>query len=130
MTKILLIEDDEPLRRTLHLHLQTAGYAVTVAGDGQEGIRLFRAAPADLVITDIMMPEEDGLGTIMKLRREFPEVRIIAMSGNASGSPNWLTVAAKFGAMRTLAKPFTIAELSATIAEVIGAPAEPMGEPR
>lgn len=130
MIQILLIEDDELLRRALHLYLKSAGFAVTVAGDGQQGIRLFRAAPADLIITDIMMPEEDGLGIIMTLRKKYPEVRIIAMSGDASFSPNWLAVAAKLGAVRTLAKPFTLARLGATITEAIGAPELLLVEPR
>lgn len=119
MTKILLIEDDDQLCRMMQFALIKAGHVVTMASNGVDGIRRHREAPADLVITDIFMPEEDGLGVIMALRRETPSVAMIAMSGCASRNPDWLDIAARIGAMRTLAKPFLAQELIELVAKVL-----------
>ena len=126
MANILLIEDDDQLRNLLELLLTSAGHVVTTAGEGAEGVKRFRANPADLVITDIVMPNQEGIETIMKLRSQHPRLGIIAMSGGANLSATWLAMAAKLGADRTLAKPFTILQLNEAIAAVLAArPAPP-----
>ncbi len=81
MKRILVIEDDVQVRQMLRQMLEREGYEVVDAPDGKEGIRLYRDEPADLIITDIIMPEKEGIGTIFELRRDFPDVKIIAISG-------------------------------------------------
>ncbi len=129
MANILLIDDDDQLRELLGMMLTSAGHVVTTASEGAMGMKLFRANPADLVITDIVMPNQEGIETIMKLRAEFPRLGIIAMSGGVTYSPTWLAMAAKLGANRTLAKPFTIPQLTAAVAEVLAARPPPCASP-
>lgn len=81
MKRILVIDDDVQVRQLLRQMLEREGYEVVDAPDGKEGIRLYRDEPADLIITDIIMPEKEGIGTIFELRRDFPDVKIIAISG-------------------------------------------------
>lgn len=118
MATILLIEDDEKFSSALVRLLALKGHQVTTAGNGAEGIKRYRENPTDVILTDIFMPDEDGLGAILTLRGEDPGVRIIAMSGSSSCYPNWLKVAARLGARRTLEKPFTLRQLTAAIEEV------------
>src|ERR1019366_6342004 len=87
MPSILLIEDDDLYREALADALIEHGYAVTQAADGEQGVKLFRAAPTDLVITDIVMPNKEGTATIEELRRDYPDLGIIAMSGGAAQNP-------------------------------------------
>lgn len=130
MAHVLIIDDDDAIRTVLAEALTATGHIVRLAADGNIGLRLFRAAPADLVLTDLVMPEKEGLATIMELRREFPGVRIIAMSGGfAHDAGLYLHLAARLGAVRVLRKPFRIAELTAAIAEVLGGGAEPPVDP-
>lgn len=120
MTRVLLVDDDDDFRRMLMIALEHDGYVVEEACNGQEGIRRQRAAPADLVIIDILMPEQDGLETILALRREFPHIKIIAISGGGRmGTLNFLPLARIFGARRTLWKPFTLQELHEAMREVL-----------
>jgi len=81
MARILVIDDDIQILEMLGQTLEREGYEVVDALDGKEGMRLYREAPTDLVITDIVMPEKEGVETIMELKRDFPDVKIIAMSG-------------------------------------------------
>lgn len=116
MANILVIDDDDIFRDVLVSALRQAGHAVREAGDGNEGLRLFHEQPAELVITDIVMPEKEGLDTIRDLRREFPAARIVAMSGGLAHDPKlYLHMAEKFGATAVLAKPFQLAELYKTV---------------
>ncbi len=120
MARILIIEDEDQARRMLHQALVRAGYEVVEARDGNEGMEHFRARPTDLIITDILMPEKEGLETIMDLRQEFPGVKIIAMSGGGrTGNMNFLDVAKRLGAQRAMQKPFELRELLATIDELL-----------
>lgn len=123
MASILLIEDDEPLRKVLAITLAKAGHTVVQAADGEEGLDRFHEAPPELVITDIVMPGKEGIETIMTLRREAPRLPIIAMSGAATYSPVYLGMAAKLGAQRILVKPFTNAALLRAVSDVLPAPA-------
>ena len=116
MARILLIDDDIRVLETYCQMLERAGYEVVKATGGKEGTRVFRDNPTDLVITDIVMPEKEGLETIIELRRNFPEVKIIAISGGAFLEPkDYLEMAKQFGAMRTLTKPIDQEELLETV---------------
>jgi CheY-like chemotaxis protein len=112
MERILIIDDEAQIRSMIRLILERDGYAVTEAPDGVEGIRHFREAPADLIITDLIMPNKDGIGMIIELKKEFPAVRIIAMSGGGLNRPEgYLRGAQKLGAAYTLSKPINRHEL-------------------
>ncbi|MBI5441894.1 MAG: response regulator [Deltaproteobacteria bacterium] len=120
MARILIIDDEEPVRSMLRQMLEGAGYEVEEASDGDEGIRLFRSKPADLVVTDLLMPNKGGLVTISELRREHPAVRVIAISGGGrNGKLNFLSTARTFAGVRTLRKPFRRAELLEMVADVL-----------
>lgn len=120
MPRILIIEDDREVRHLLKLVLERAGYEVSEAEDGQEGIHLFRTAPTDLVITDLIMPHKEGLETIIDMRNEFPDLKIIAISGGARGSSdNYLRTAQLCGAARIFAKPFDNKDLLDAIGELL-----------
>lgn len=120
MASILIIEDDDAIRSLLVTFLSAAGHTVREAADGNEGLRQYRAQPADLVITDMVMPEKEGLGTIMELRREYPQARIIAMSGGlAHNAGLYLHMAERLGAVRIMRKPFRLDELETIIAEAL-----------
>ena len=94
-----------------------AGFEVVEAANGVEGLSHYRERPTDLVITDIMMPEKEGVQTISELRRDFPGVRIIAISGGGRDvARDYLPVAARLGACRTVAKPFTRQEILEAVA--------------
>jgi YesN/AraC family two-component response regulator len=81
MANILIIDDDQQILNMLSQILKRAGYGVVEALDGKQGLKLYRENPTDLIITDIIMPEKEGLETIMELQRDFPDVKIIAISG-------------------------------------------------
>jgi CheY-like chemotaxis protein len=107
MAKILVIDDDALVRDTIVRILERKGYQVLVAGDGVRGLRMFRSERPDLVITDIVMPEKEGLATIREIRGECPNAKIIAISGGARiGNIDFLDVAGKLGASEILPKPF------------------------
>ena len=107
---ILLIDDNDQIRTLLRRVLEEAGYFVIDAANGRERLRQFRQAPVALVITDLLMPDSDGLEVTMTLRRESPHVKIIALTGG-SGEPNLLEVAKLLGAHRTMKKPIEMTEL-------------------
>jgi CheY-like chemotaxis protein len=119
VARILLIDDDDLLRGVLAQALIHGGHTVVEASNGQEGLDLFRAAPVELVITDLIMPVQEGVETIMKLRRLKAAVPIIAISGGVSNSKHYLDLAAKIGAKRILAKPFTPLQLIEAVDEVL-----------
>jgi len=120
MTSILLMDDEEQFRSMLGESLSRAGYEVTEARDGREGIRLYRDHPCDLIVTDLIMPEKEGLETIVEFRRIYPEVKIIAMSGGSRhGSVDYLKMAKLFGAQQVLTKPFSRQEILEVISNVL-----------
>jgi DNA-binding response OmpR family regulator len=120
MAHILVIEDDEHMRGSLAQTLERLGHRVTTAVDGRAGVESAAAAPPDLVITDLIMPEKEGLETIVELRQQHPLVRIIAMSGGGRlSNEDYLHLAKRFGAHFTLAKPFTRDELKAVLAQAL-----------
>jgi CheY-like chemotaxis protein len=118
MRTILVIEDIDAMRTLLRLSLEEAGYDVQEAANGAEGIRAFRKAPADLVITDIFMLGCDGLEVIQALRRVDPEVKILAVTGRSDTS-DFLKVARTLGAKSVLHKPFERDVLLQTVAGLL-----------
>jgi DNA-binding response OmpR family regulator len=119
MARILIIDDDPDMRAMLEKFLTSAGHEVILAADGRKGVEKYRTSPADLVITDLFMPNQEGLETIGELRRRFPEVAIIAMSGRPD-SGTMLSIAQKFGAIGMLHKPFAADELIAAVKKALG----------
>ena len=120
MTHVLLIEDDASVREALAQTLQRLGYDVAAAANGKEGLAQALVRLPDLVITDLIMPETEGLETIMELKRRTPGIKIIAISGGGRlSNDDYLKVARKFGANLTLAKPFSREELKAAIDAVL-----------
>ena len=109
MAKILIVEDDDEVRDVLKTLLREEGHEVFEASDGNEAMEQFRQTPADLVILDIVLPDKEGLETIIDLKRTHPNVKILAMSGGGRTSPqDYLDMAKRLGAVEVIAKPFSI----------------------
>jgi DNA-binding NtrC family response regulator len=118
--RILIIDDNNEVLGTYRQILEHAGYEVLVASDGKKGISSFREKLPNLVITDIFMPEKEGLETILEWKRDFPDVKIIAISGGGNIAPDdYLKYAKQFEAMYTLTKPIEREELLETILECL-----------
>ena len=129
MIRILLVDDDDMSRGAIHKKLERAGYAVESTSDGDEVIRMYGQEAADLVITDLIMPDKDGLEIIQDLRRLNPQVRILAISGGGRVDANeYLAVARKFGAVEVLSKPFTKDDLRKAVDAALGTKAPPENE--
>jgi CheY-like chemotaxis protein len=116
VARILVIDDEQSVRASLQQALTSAGHTVVLAANGIEGVNLQRKEPADLIITDLFMPEQDGVETMMQLRKFAPNVGVIAISGNPLGS-EMLAVAEKLGAVAIFEKPFGVPELLKAIDE-------------
>ena len=110
MATILIIDDEEGIRALLRTTLEAAGHEVVEAANGLIGLELYRLRPTDLIITDILMPELNGLDMILELTRAFINAKVIAISG-AGGEKNVLDVAKLLGARRTFQKPFNVPQL-------------------
>ncbi|MBL7178351.1 MAG: response regulator [Desulfobacteraceae bacterium] len=120
MARILIIDDDPQILNMLGQTLEREGYEVIGAPDGKEGLRLYRENPTDLIIADLIMPEKEGIETIMELRRDFPDVKIIAISGGGRLDPEqYLSMAKSFGAQYTFAKPVAREELLNAVRELL-----------
>jgi DNA-binding response OmpR family regulator len=121
---ILLIDDDAMVRMAISRVLEMAGFGVAVAEDGFKGLKLLRAIEPKLVITDIVMPEKEGIETIIEMRAIRPDLKIIAISGGArlgNVTPvNFLEVARSLGADDVIAKPFELEELIAKVRKQLG----------
>lgn len=123
MIRILFADDDEEFRTAHTQLLRRAGYAVIEARDGKEALELVLREPIDLVVTDIIMPEIEGLETISRLRRGSKSLPIIAISGGGRGTAkDYLQMAKRFGARATLAKPFSSTDLLQTIESLLQPP--------
>jgi len=121
MKRILVIDDDMQMREMLQQMLEREGYDVVDAPDGKEGMRLYRQDPTDLIITDIIMPEKEGVETIIELRRDFPDIKIIAISGGSRGidAESCLFAVEQFGADCVFSKPFDRKELLEAISGLL-----------
>ena len=116
---ILVVDDDEPTRASMRAMLEPVGYNVIEATDGEAGLNLYRQEQVDLVVMDILMPGKEGIETIRELKEEFPEVKIIAISGSGI---EYLFMAKEFGASYTLLKPLHKDEFVAVVKELLDAP--------
>ncbi len=120
MARILIIDDEDELRILLRQMLEHAGHDVTEAVNGAEGIELYERDLHELIITDIIMPEKEGVETIIALRRTDPELPIIAISGGGRlDATDFLTMAKKLGARHTLTKPFRRDQLLDAVSECL-----------
>jgi len=122
MKKILIIDDNDAVRSTMARILDLAGYETVTAGDGNEGIERMRAERPDLIITDIIMPEKEGIETIRSILAEQPGAKIMAVSGGGRhGTLDFLSAARKLGAAEVLQKPFEPDELVTSVARCLNA---------
>ncbi len=120
MAHILIIDDDTKILEMLRQTLEREGHEVVGALDGKEGLRLYRENPTDLIITDLIMPEKEGIETIMELYNDFPDVKIIAISGGGRLDPGqYLSMAKSFGAQYTFAKPVEREKLLKAVRELL-----------
>jgi len=120
LARILVIDDDPWILKIFTQILESEGHSVETAVDGQEGIETYRNSQADLVITDMVMPVKDGLKTILELDKEFPNVKIIAISGGGVIEPDrYLALAESIGTKKTLTKPVSKQDLISAVNEVL-----------
>ena len=120
MAHILVIDDEVQIRDVLRTVLERVGYQVTEAGDGNEGLQIYAEGGIDLVVTDIIMPEKGGIDTIMDLRRDFPGVKVIAISGGGMcGDVSYLDMALGVGADRAIGKPFVLDDFLESVEELL-----------
>lgn len=120
MSVILIIEDDKDLRDMLKSALHRKDHVVLEAENGREALIHFKPGITDLIITDLLMPEEDGLKVIMKIREIRGDIKVIAISGGGSGGPgSYLDLARALGADEVFSKPFSLSDLTAKIDELL-----------
>jgi CheY-like chemotaxis protein len=130
MARIIVIDDDHDVRALIIYELEAAGHEVRGARNGLEGLALHRQARADVVVTDIFMPEKEGIETIRDLNEEFPGTKVIAMSGGGRDSRAKSTftarelrvVAGELGVVAVLSKPFETRELLSSVASALDTP--------
>ena len=116
MKSVLIIEDDEFVMNMLKQTFERAGYEVGTAANGRIGLQLYQCKPFDVVITDLIMPDTEGIETISNLRKDNPEAKVIAISGGGRNSPDdYLLLAKKLGAEYTFPKPVDRNELLAAV---------------
>lgn len=121
MKRILVVDDEPQVRKMLKKFFEREGFEVSEAGDGKEGLKKYHENPFDLVIMDIVMPEKEGIETIRELKSNYPDVKIIAISGGGKGSPEgYLDMAKILGAIHTFAKPVMPDQLLKTVKDVLG----------
>ena len=116
MARILVIDDDYEVRVSLRKMLEMAGHRVIEASNGEEGVRLYSQNPTDLIITDILMPEKDGVEALLELRTDFPDIKVIVISGEGK---ELLATASEFGALRVFEKPFRVQEILSAVKELL-----------
>jgi CheY-like chemotaxis protein len=120
MAGILIVEDDNDLREMLKTSLLAKKYTVLEASNGKEALLRFKPLSTDMVITDLIMPDEDGLKVIMKFKEIKPSIKIIAISGGGKAGPgNYLNLAKALGADEIFSKPFSVNELIKKIDDLL-----------
>jgi YesN/AraC family two-component response regulator len=120
MAKILVIDDEEQIRGLLKRLLKNKGHLVVTADNGAVGLKLLAQEVFDLVITDIFMPEKEGMETIIEIKREFPSVKILAVSGGDSQGCDYLPMARPLGADASLNKPFNNDDIIRLVEALLG----------
>ena len=121
MARILVVDDEEQVRLLLRQVLERSGYQVIEASNGKVALDLIREEAVDLIITDLVMPEKEGMEMIIELKKEFPEIKVIAISGGGRVAPEeYLRISRVLGAMRTFAKPIDRKELLTAVEGVLG----------
>lgn len=124
--QILIIDDEAQVRHMLRGVLENEGYRVVEAANGREGLRMQHRTPSNLVITDILMPEMEGLETIRELRHQWPDVKVLAVSGASQKlGLDLLYVAKEFGATHMLQKPFSMSEMLKLISTMLNPSSNP-----
>ncbi len=118
--RVLIVDDNADSREILRSLLELEGYDVQLARDGEQALEAQRSAPADVVVTDIFMPDKDGVETIRELSSDFPQTKIIAMSGAANYQVDYLSLSLELGAAKVLRKPFDTNALLDALREVLG----------
>lgn len=119
MLRVLVIEDEAMIRQLIRQTVEQSGHRVEEAANGRIGLQSLHQAEFDLVITDLVMPETDGLEVLGVIKRQWPELPVIAMSGGGRlGDGDNLQAARDLGAAATLAKPFTLRELRQMVEDV------------
>lgn len=121
MAQVLIIEDDDSMRSVLKDMLERQNYEVMVASDGEEGLKMFRDNPTSLVITDIIMPNKEGMELIFEFQQDFPDTKIIAISGGGKGSANdYLNIVSTIpNVKRVFEKPFAMDEMLQAVKEFV-----------
>src|SRR3989442_10152349 len=120
MARIIVIDDQEPIRRIVRRALEQEGHEVLDASEGEMGMQLLERHTAAVVITDIFMPGQDGILTLRQIRKKFPAVKVIVISGgDSTGLLDLPHDAELLGAVKSLQKPFTAAELIQTVRDVL-----------
>jgi len=118
--RIVIIDDEEPIYKMLSIAFERAGFEVDTAPEGRTGICRCRERQTDLVITDLVMPEQEGIETIQELRRDFPGVKIVAMSGGGQiAAESYLSIAERIGADLTFEKPIDTKALVSAVCELL-----------
>jgi len=122
MSRILVVDDDDRFRGIVQEMLSRAGYEVLVASDGQEGVDIYREQTPDLVITDVIMPEKDGAEVIFELQKEFPDIKMIVMTGGGQGEADTYlkSITAYSNVKHSFQKPFAMDDLLKAVKESIG----------
>ena len=109
--RVLVIDDDDQMRALLRKVMEWSGYTVMEAENGRKGMQVQREHPAEIVVTDLIMPEQEGLETIRLMKKEFPDIKIVAISGGGRIGPDaYLPAALELGADLVYSKPFAVKE--------------------
>lgn len=120
MASILVIDDEENVRDVLQIFFKKKGYTVFTAPDGRAGLNVCKEMPVDVVITDIVMPEMEGLETIREIKKQFPCTKIVAISGGGQIEPeSYLQMAKRLGAQRVFTKPFDLNAMHGAIEDLL-----------
>ncbi len=120
MARILIIDDEQAIRAFLRKMLEREGHEVVEASNGKEGMKEYRTRPADVVVTDIIMPEQEGIQTILELKKEYPNAKVIAISGGGFiEATQYLQIVKTMGVKHAFAKPFERSEILGALKELL-----------
>jgi CheY-like chemotaxis protein len=119
--RVLILEDNDDFRALLQKKLELAGFEVVAAPSGARALELMSRAAPDLIVTDLFMPDKDGIETIVEIRTRYPKARIVAMSGwQSRAESDYLRVARELGAVRTFRKPFPLEDMVQALRQLSG----------